>query len=266
MSTPCVAIEHDGPVARVWLQRPEVRNAFDAATIAALTDAFATLAQDLSLRAIVLGSRGPSFCAGADLQWMREAADQDWDDNHRDAARLAHMLWTLASCPMPVLARVQGDCHGGGVGLVACCDIVVASQGVGFALSEARLGLIPATISPYVIQAIGERAARRYFLTAERFEAERAQDLGLVHEVCAPEALDDTVNALLHRILANGPMAVRACKQLVKEVAHLPLNRELRELTARRIADVRASDEGREGLRAFLARSQPAWQVGLGSE
>jgi methylglutaconyl-CoA hydratase len=253
-------IQHEGHVAHVYLNRPQVRNAFDADTIAELSHVFTTLSADPTLRAVVLGAHGQAFSAGADLNWMRSMADFSWAENHTDAARLAHMLWQIASCPVPVIARVQGDCHGGGVGLVSCCDVVIAAEHAGFCLSEARLGLIPATISPYVIHAIGERAARRYFVTAERFNAQRAQQMGLVHEVCHMDALHETTQQVLHSIVHNGPLAVRACKQLVKDIGKLPLNSDLRDLTARRIADTRASDEGREGLRAFLSKTPPAWQ------
>ena len=163
-------IQHEGHVCHVYLNRPELRNAFDAETIAELTHTFSDLATDKALRAIVLGAHGKAFCAGADLNWMRAMADYTWAENHADGARLAQTLWTIASSPVPVIAKVQGDCYGGGVGLVACCDVVVAAEQVGFCLSEAKLGLSPATISPYVIKAIGERAARRYFVTGERFE------------------------------------------------------------------------------------------------
>lgn len=255
-------IQHEGHVRHVYLNRPELRNAFDAETIAELTHVFKDLGQDPALRAVVLGAHGKAFCAGADLNWMRAMADFSWAENHTDGARLANMLWTIASCPVPVIARVQGDCYGGGVGLVACCDVVVASNNAGFCLSEARLGLIPATISPYVIDAIGERAARRYFVTAERFSAERAQQIGLVHEVCGVDELHDATQQVVHSIVGNGPVAVRACKELVKDIGKMPLSPDLRDLTARRIADIRASDEGREGLRAFLSKTPPAWQAG----
>ena len=245
-------IQHEGHVAHVYLNRPALRNAFDADTIAELTAAFESLSADASLRAVVLGSHGKVFSAGADLNWMRAMADYSWDENHADAGKLAQMLWSIAACPVPVIARVQGACYGGGVGLVACCDVVVASEQASFCLSEVKLGLIPATISPYVIQAIGERAAQRYFVTAERFTAERAQSIGLVHEVCTAEALDETTQGIVNSIVSNAPMAVRASKQLIKEIGKLPLTPELRDLTARRIADIRASDEAREGLRAFL--------------
>jgi methylglutaconyl-CoA hydratase len=253
-------IQHEGHVSHIYLNRPELRNAFDADTIAELTHVFQTLSADTAVRAVVLGAHGKAFCAGADLNWMRAMADFSWAENHSDGARLANMLWTIASCPVPVIAKVQGDCYGGGVGLVACCDVVIASDQAGFCLSEARLGLIPATISPYVIHAIGERAARRYFMTAERFDARHAQTIGLVHEVCEADSLHETTQQVVHSIVQNGPVAVRACKQLVKDIGKMPISPDLRDLTARRIADIRASDEGREGLRAFLSKTKPAWQ------
>lgn len=258
MST--LTIQHEGHISHIYLNRPAQRNAFDADTILALTQAFKEIASMPDVRAVVLGAHGTAFSAGADLNWMRAMADYSWAENHSDAARLANMLWTIASCPVPVVARVQGDCYGGGVGLVACCDVVVASEDAGFCFSEARLGIIPATISPYVIHAIGERAARRYFVTAERFDARHAQIIGLVHEVCAAHALHETTQQVVHSIVRNGPQAVRACKQLVKDIGQMPIGPDLRDLTARRIADARASDEGREGLRAFLSKTAPAWQ------
>jgi len=252
-------LTREGAVATVRLNRPEVRNAFHADTITELTEVFAALSQDDGLRAVVLASTGTAFCAGADLNWMRQTADYSWVDNHRDASRLANMLWTLTCCPVPVIAEVQGDCYGGGVGLVSCCDVVVAAGPAQFCLSEAKLGLIPATISPYVIHAIGERAARRYFVTAERFSAERAQSMGLVHEVVALEDLAQTTHGIVQSILRNGPNAVRECKTLVREIGSRPITHELRDVTARRIADVRASDEGKAGLNAFLTRGTPPW-------
>jgi methylglutaconyl-CoA hydratase len=186
-------------------------------------------------------------------------ADYTWEQNRDDAARLAEMLWTLYSCPLPVVGRLQGDCYAGGVGLAAVCDVLVAADGVQFCLSEAKLGLLPATISPYVIRAMGEQAARRYFITAERFSAAEAHRLGFVHEVCAAEALDARVDALVAALVANGPQAVKACKRLVQDVAGQPISAALREDTARRIADIRASDEGRAGVRSFLDKRSPPW-------
>jgi methylglutaconyl-CoA hydratase len=248
-------------VAEVWLNRPDVRNAFNDGVIAELTAAFATLGTEPDLRAIVLGGHGKAFCAGADLSWMRAMADYTWAQNEADAAGLAQMLWTIWSCPVPVVGRVQGDCYAGGVGLAAVCDVLVAADGVHFCLSEARLGLLPATIAPYVIRAMGEQAARRYFITAERFSATQAQALGLVHEVVAADVLDARVAEVVAALVANGPAAVKACKQLVKDIAGAPITAALRADTASRIADIRASSEGREGVQAFLQKREPAWKA-----
>jgi methylglutaconyl-CoA hydratase len=249
-------------VAEIWLNRPEVRNAFNDGVVAELTAAFRTVAQDAELRAVVLGGHGKAFCAGADLSWMRAMADYTWEQNHADAARLAEMLWAVWSCPVPVVGRIHGDCYAGGVGLAAVCDVRVAAEGVHFCLSEARLGLLPATIGPYVVKALGEQASRRYFVTAERFDAARAQALGFVHEVVAAEALDAKVAEIVTALLANGPAAVRACKRLVQDVAGRGIDAALRDDTARRIADIRASAEGREGVQAFLNKRDPAWKPG----
>ena len=252
-------IQRKGAVASVFLNRPEVRNAFDDATIAEMTQAFTALGQDESVRAIVLGAHGKAFSAGADLNWMRAMAGYTWEQNHADASALAEMLWTIYSCPVPVIGRIHGDCYAGGVGLAAVCDIVVASEGVHFCLSEAKLGLLPGTISPYVIRAMGEQAARRYFVTAERFSAPEAHRIGFVHELCAAELLDARVDELALAIAANGPQAVKACKRLVQDMAGQPITAALRDDTARRIADIRASDEGREGVRSFLEKRAPGW-------
>lgn len=248
-------------VAEVWLNRPEVRNAFNDEVIAALTRTFAELSPDTELRVVLLAAHGKAFCAGADLNWMRAMADYSWDQNREDAQRLADMLWTLDQCPVPVVGRIQGDCYAGGMGLAAICDVVLASSQATFCLSEARLGLLPATISPYVLRALGVQASRRYFVTAERFSAAQAQALGLVHELCEPEALDAQVAELVATLVANGPAAVKACKQLVRDVAGQPLTEALRGETARRIADIRASDEGKEGLQSFLGKRSPNWLV-----
>jgi methylglutaconyl-CoA hydratase len=252
-------IEREGFVARVWLNRPDVRNAFNDGVIAELRNAFDALAADTSLRAIVLGGRGKAFCAGADLSWMKTMAGYTWEQNRADAQALADMLWAIYRCPVPVVGRIQGDCYAGGVGLAAVCDVLVAADGVQFCLSEARLGLLPATISPYVIRAMGEQAARRYFVTAERFSAAQAAAMGFVHEVCVADALDAKVDEIVATLVGNGPMALRACKALVQDVAGQPVSAALREETARRIADVRASDEGREGVQSFLGKRKPAW-------
>ena len=246
-------------VAEVWLNRPDVRNAFNEGVIAELHAAFTGFAADAELRAIVLGGHGKAFCAGADLAWMRAMAGFDWARNRSDAQALADMLWAVYRCPVPIVGRVHGDCYAGGVGLAAVCDVLVAAEGVNFCLSEARLGLLPGTISPYVIRAMGEQAARRYFVTAERFSAAQAQAMGFVHELCSADALDATIDAIVATLVANGPMAARACKTLVQDMAGQPITDALRGETARRIADIRASDEGREGVQSFLNKRKPAW-------
>jgi methylglutaconyl-CoA hydratase len=258
--TATLQITRDGAVAHVFLDRPDVRNAFNDGVIAELTAAFAGFAADASLRAVVLGGHGKAFCAGADLSWMRAMADYTWEQNRADAQALADMLHAIWSCPVPVVGRVHGDCYAGGVGLAAVCDILVAAEGVNFCLSEARLGLMPATIGPYVVKALGEQASRRYFATAERFDAARAHALGFVHEVVPAEALDAKVDELVAALVANGPAAVRACKKLVQDIAGKPIDEALRGETARRIADIRASAEGKEGVQAFLAKREPAWR------
>jgi methylglutaconyl-CoA hydratase len=255
-----LSITRDAALARVTLNRPDVRNAFNDALIAELAETFRTLGADPSLRAIVLGGAGKAFCAGADLAWMRAMADYTWDENRADAQKLADMLWTIYACPLPVVGRIHGDCYAGGVGLAAACDVLVAAEGVQFALTEAKLGLLPATIAPYVIRALGEQAARRYFVSAERFDAATAQRLGFVHEVVPADALDAKVDEIVGALVANGPMAVKACKRLVQDVAGRPIDDALRADTARRIADIRASDEGREGVQAFLAKRAPNWR------
>jgi len=246
-------------VAEVWLNRPDVRNAFNSSVIAELAAAFTDLGADAALRAIVLGGRGKAFCAGADLGWMREMAGFDWERNRADAQALADMLWAVYRCPVPVIGRIQGDCYAGGVGLAAVCDVLVAAEGVNFCLSEAKLGLLPGTISPYVIRAMGEQASRRYFVTAERFSAARAHAMGFVHEVCAADVIDAKVDEIVATLVANGPMALRACKTLVQDMAGQPITAALRDETARRIADIRASGEGREGVQSFLNKRKPAW-------
>ena len=249
----------NGAVARVWLNRPDIRNAFNEDSIAALAQAFAGFAAEPSLRAVVLGGRGKAFCAGADLGWMRKMAGYSWEQNRADAQALADMLWAIYRCPVPVVGRIQGDCYAGGVGLAAVCDILVASDAATFCLSEARLGLLPATIAPYVIRALGEQASRRYFATAERFSAAQAHALGFVHELCTADTLDAKVDELVSGLVGNGPMAVRACKKLVQDVGGLPIDDAVRAETARRIANIRASDEGREGVQSFLQKRKPSW-------
>jgi methylglutaconyl-CoA hydratase len=254
-------ISREGPVARVYLNRPDVRNAFNSEVIAELTRAFRELGADPTLRAIVLGGHGKVFCAGADLNWMRAMADYSWEQNRADAQALADMLYAIHQCPLPVVGRIHGDCFAGGLGLAACCDVLVVAERATFCLSEARLGLLPATIGPYVIRAMGEQAARRYFITAERFSAAEAHRIGLAHEVAPLESLDEKVDGIVAALVANGPAAVKASKRLVQDLAGRALTDELRADTARRIADIRASDEGKEGVQSFLQKRDPAWKL-----
>jgi methylglutaconyl-CoA hydratase len=246
-------------VAEVVLCRPEVRNAFHARMIERLHAVFVGLAQDESLRLVCLSAQGPVFCAGADVNWMAQQAHGSWQDNEADALALAQMLAAIDHCPVPVLARVQGDAWGGGVGLLAVCDMVVAAQEARFAFPEVRLGLLPATIGPFVMRAMGPRAARRYFLSAERFTARQAQELGLVHEVCEAQALDAQIHAWQEALLRHGPQALRACKAMIHDWAGLPLDAGMQQDSARRIAHARASPQGQEGLAAFLAGRMPDW-------
>jgi methylglutaconyl-CoA hydratase len=260
MTSTTLDISRQGAVARVFLNRPDVRNAFNDAVIAELTAVFRELSTDASLRAIVLGGHGKAFCAGGDLNWMRAMAGYSWQQNRADAQGLADMLWTLYTCPVPLVGRVHGDCYAGGVGLAAVCDVLVAADGMNFCLSEAKLGLLPATIGPYVVRALGAQASRRYFITAERLSAAEAHRLGFVHEVASADTLDAKVEAIVQTLVANGPAAVKASKKLVQDLMGQPLTTELRADTARRIADIRASDEGREGVQSFLSKRAPSWQ------
>ncbi len=252
-------VTRQGYVGSVILNRPDVRNAFNETAIAEIIGAFRALGAEDGIRAIVLAARGPAFCAGADLNWMKKMAGYTRAENLADAAQLAEMLRTIHRCPKPVVARVQGDCYAGGMGLVAACDIAVAAETVNFCLSEVKLGLIPATISPYVIRALGENAARRYFLTAERFSAQEAMRIGFVHEVTAVDALDEKITQIVNALVVASPHAVKEAKRLVHDVAGMALNDDLVGDTVERIADIRASDEGREGVKSFLEKRKPSW-------
>lgn len=245
----------------VWLNRPDVRNAFNNEVVDGLHQAFAQIAEDEQVRAVMLGGRGKAFCAGGDLRMMRASGDFTWEQNYAGAQAMADMMAMFDACLVPVVARVHGDCYAGGMGLVSLADIVVAVPEVTFCLSEARLGLLPATISPYVVRAMGFRAAQRYFVTAERFDARRAHEMGWVQELAAAEDLDARVEAMLTAIEACGPQGVRQSKKLVRDVHGQDLTPELRAETARRIADIRASDEGKEGVSSFLEKRQPNWLV-----
>jgi len=259
MSYTTLTCERDGAVAVIHLNRPDVRNAFNETTIAELTAVFGALGAEADLRAIVLAAHGPAFCAGADLNWMKKMAGYTHEENRADAVQLAEMLRTIYTCPKPVVAKIQGDCYAGAMGLVAVCDIAVAVEEANFCLSEVKLGLIPATISPYVIKAMGENAARRYFLTAERFTAQEALRIGFLHSVVKSTELDAAVADLIKHLTSASPNAVREAKKLVRDVAGAPLNAGLIADTAERIAVIRASDEGREGVRSFLEKRKPGW-------
>lgn len=250
---------YEGAIARITLTQPEVRNAFSDEVIADITAAFTEVGRRAEVRAVVLAAEGPAFCAGANLNWMRRMADYTRAENVADAAKLAEMLRVIYECPKPTIARVQGDVVAGGMGLVAACDMAVCVDTAGFCLSEVKLGLIPATISPYVIRAMGARAAHRYFLTAERFGAAEALRIGFVHEVVVADQLDAKVGEWLKALTSASPNALRACKRLVLDVAEREINAQLIAATVEGIADIRASSEGKEGVQAFLQKRKPAW-------
>lgn len=255
-----ILTEIDAGVGIVTLNRPERHNAFDDAMIAELADAMNRMAADAAVRLVVISSTGRSFCAGADLNWMQRAAGYSLEENRRDAGELAAMLLAVSECPKPVIARVQGPAYGGGVGLVAACDMAVAAFDAKFALTEVKLGLIPAVIGPHVIAAIGERYARRYMLTAEAFSAAEAYRIGLIHEMVADEAgLDAAVGEWVEALLKNGPRALAECKALIRSISGRPLGQKVVDYTVERIASVRVSPEGQEGLSAFLQKRKPDW-------
>ncbi len=254
-------VAHDGAIVRLTLNRPDMRNAFDETLIAALTGAVRQAAQDPRVRVLLLTGAGKAFCAGGDLNWMRKMATHTDADNRADATRLADMLHTIWSCPKPVVACVNGDAYAGGMGLLSACDIAIAADSAHFCLSETRLGLLPATISPYVIRAMGGRAANRDFLTAERFDAATALRLGLLHDVVPAEALHDAAEAICRTLCANGPDAVQASKRLVRDFAGQPIDTALIADTVERIAACRSTDEAREGVAAFLEKREPSWRL-----
>ncbi len=246
-------------VRTITLNRPDVRNAFNDEVISELKTAFTEAGLALDVRCVVLAAVGPAFCAGADLNWMRRMADYTRDENLADAGQLAAMLRAIYDCPKPTIARVQGDVFAGGLGLVAACDMAVSVDTATYCLSEVKLGLIPATISPYVIRAMGARASHRYFLTAERFSAAEAHRTGLVHEVVTADALDAKVAELTTALVSASPNAVRACKRLVQHVAEREMDDALVAHTVAGIADIRASAQGKEGVQSFLQKRKPNW-------
>lgn len=252
-------IELAGQVATIWMNRPEMHNAFDETLITELTAACIALDEDADVRVVVLAGRGKSFSAGADLNWMKRAANNGVDDNLNDARALARMLRVLAEMKKPTIARVQGAALGGGTGLTAACDIAIASTKAFFATSEVKFGIIPSAISPYVVRAIGARQAYRYFQSAERIDASRARELGLVHETVEPEALDAKVAEIVAALIQGGPLAQAAAKDLIRAVDNKPINDNVVEDTAHRIAHLRATPEARDGIAAFLDKRSPAW-------
>jgi len=259
MNYTTLEIEHRDAAAWVWMNRPELHNAFNETLIAELTEAFVALDRDPAARAIVLAGQGKSFSAGADLNWMKRQGAAPLDANVSDARKLAALFRTISTCGTPTLARVHGAALGGGMGLASACDICIASTKAQFATSEVRLGIIPAAIGPYVVRAIGERHAYRYFQTAERIGGERAREIGLAHEVAEPDALDAKVQEIVDALLAGGPLAQAAATELIRAVAHRAVDEEVFEDTARRIATLRATPEAKEGLSAFLEKRPAAW-------
>lgn len=249
-------------VALVWLNRPDVRNAMNSVLIAELTDALDRAIDDDRVRAIVLAGRGRAFCAGADLGWLKTARTMSADEAHADSAHLAQLLRRLYESPKPTVARVHGPAYAGGMGLVAACDIAVASTEASFCLSEVKLGLIPSMISPHVIRAMGQQQARRYFLTGEVFDAAEAWRIGFVHEIAQADTLDATVNEIVGHLLVGGPNALRECKQLVRDMTGVAIDDSVTHDTAARIARIRASDEGQEGIASFFEKRRPAWVPG----
>ncbi|MCA4779091.1 enoyl-CoA hydratase/isomerase family protein [Acinetobacter towneri] len=252
-------LEQNNQVATVWINRAELHNAFNTEVIEELHACFQTLNSRDDIRVVILAGRGKSFSAGADLNWMKQAGQASTAENQADALKLAKMLQSLATLKQPTIARVHGIAFGGGMGLAAACDICVASTDAKFATSEVRLGLAPSTISPYVIRAIGARQASRYFLTAERISAEQAQQIGLAHEVAAPEQLDSKIDDIVQALLLGGPDAQHASKQLIQMVNQQVLTEDLLQQTAQHIAHIRQGDEAKNGLNAFLNKQSPAW-------
>jgi len=259
MQLTTLEVESRNHVGIIWFNRPEIRNALNDVVLKEMTATLKALEKDKSVRAIVLAGRGPAFCAGADLNWMKRAASFTKAQNAKDAGGLAATLWVLHNLKKPTVARVHGPAYAGGMGFAAACDIAVASTEASFCLSETRLGLIPATIAPYVVRAMGERAASRYCLTAERFDAAEAYRIGLVHEIAPPDELDASINEILGHLIQAGPRALDETKKLIQLVGGTKLTPAVRAETARRIAATRTSAEGKEGIASFLEKRKPRW-------
>jgi len=254
-----IETQRDGAVARIWLNRPDQHNALSPELGSELASTLHDLAHDDAVRVVVLGGHGPSFCAGADIGTMKASAHLSFEENLAEAEKLARMFAALGDFPKPLVGRVQGNVFGGGVGLVCGCDIAVAAEDARFGITEVRLGILPAVISPYVIAAMGQRNARRYFLTAERFDAQEALRIGLVHTVVDPAQLDATLTQMIDELLKGGPHAIAEAKDLIASVSNRPVDQALAEDTAARIARIRVSSEGQEGTNAFLEKRAPGW-------
>jgi methylglutaconyl-CoA hydratase len=253
-------LEREGPIARVTLARPDVRNAFNAEMIGEVTACFSELAKDEELRVVLIAGEGSFFCAGADVNWMRASVNATRDENREDALRMAGMFLAIDEFPAAVVARVQGGALGGGVGMVACCDVAIAAEDARFAFSEVRLGILPAVISRFALAKIGRSQARRWFLTAESMPAARAESIGLVHEVVSPQDLDSVTEKIVQALVANGPRAIREAKRMIRRVATLPRDDAI-EFAVETIARIRVSTEAQEGLRAFLEKREPGWRA-----
>ena len=260
MSIPCVLtdIGNDG-VATITFNRPDLHNAIDEAVIAEFKAGLHRVTEDPAARVVVIAGNGKSFCAGADLNWMKRTANYSEEQNYQDALGFTELLALLDRMPKPTIARVHGPAYGGGVGIVACCDIAIGTEAAAFSFSEVRLGLIPAMISPYAVAVIGERHARRYMLTAERIDAAEALRIGLLHELCGADELDAKIAGLVEHCLRGGPASIARSKALIAAVAHGPIDQAKQDYTAHQIAATRASDEGKEGIGAFLEKRKPAW-------
>ena len=256
-----ILVSQKDSVARITLNRPKVHNAFNEAMVAELYRAFADASQEEGIRVVVITGKGRSFCAGADLNWMRRVKDYSFQDNLQESKQLAELMYTIYSLPLPTIARVNGAAIGGGAGLVAACDLVIAVQTARFSLSEVKLGLVPAVISPYVLRRVGESACREFFLTGERLTAEKAMRFGLVNEVVPPERLDRAVEERVSQLLTSGPRALHTCKEILRQVPGMSFQ-EAKAYTAEIIASLRISQEGQEGMSAFLEKRKPNWSGG----
>jgi methylglutaconyl-CoA hydratase len=247
-------------VTTITLNRADKHNAFDRQMVNQLTSAFEQIAANPKARVLVVAAEGKTFSAGADLHWMKHMGECSYEENLKDAETLAHMLKTLNEMPLPTVAKVQGPAFGGALGLISCCDIAIASTEASFAFSEVKIGLIPATISPYIIKSMGSRAARRYFMTGEKFKAQQAAELGLINEAVKEEQMNKTIEKLTATLLENSSVAMHSAKQLVREIEHCPINDTLIKTTCEYMAEIRRSKEGQEGLSAFLKKRQPDWK------